>query len=90
MYWNNVIITTKTGEKRIVNAKNIPLLDQDLMISTVTDVTTYATQQLEINRIKSNQEALINATHDAIWSIDTNLCIITANIAYLEMVQAAT
>ncbi|MBC7651776.1 MAG: PAS domain S-box protein, partial [Deinococcales bacterium] len=90
MCWNGIAIMTKTGEKRIVNAKNVQLLDQDLMIFIVTDVTTYATQQLEINRIKSNQEALINATHDAIWSIDTNLCIITANNAYLEIVQAAT
>ncbi|HBX64916.1 MAG TPA: hypothetical protein DEG32_01665, partial [Balneolaceae bacterium] len=39
MNWEGVKITTKTGEKKIINAKNIPVYDQNLMISTVVDVT---------------------------------------------------
>nr|MBC7613198.1 PAS domain S-box protein [Pseudopedobacter sp.] len=39
MNWENIIITTSKSEKRFINAKNIPVFDQDLMISTVVDVT---------------------------------------------------
>ena len=39
MHWEDIEITTQSGEKRIVNAKNIPLFEQNLMISTVQDVT---------------------------------------------------
>lgn len=39
MNWEGITITTKAGEKRIVNAKNIPVVDQNLIISTVIDVT---------------------------------------------------
>ena len=35
MNWENIEVTTKSGEKRIINAKNIPLFEQNLMISTV-------------------------------------------------------
>lgn len=39
MCWENISITTRAGEQKVVTAINIPLLDQDLMISTVQDVT---------------------------------------------------
>lgn len=39
MHWENITITRKNGEKRIVNAVNIPLPEQNTMISTVIDVT---------------------------------------------------
>ncbi len=39
MHWEHIVITRKDGTKRIVNAANIPLPDQDIMVSTVLDVT---------------------------------------------------
>ncbi|MBN1379364.1 MAG: PAS domain S-box protein [Gammaproteobacteria bacterium] len=45
MAWEDLEITTKTNEKKIVSAKNIPISDQNLMISTVQDVT--ARKQIE-------------------------------------------
>jgi len=90
MRWTGVTVTTQTGEKRAINSKNIPLYDQNLMISTVMDVTTEYTQATEIKRAKANQEALINGTQDFIWSVDTELCIITANHSFLEMLKGAT
>jgi PAS domain S-box-containing protein len=39
MHWDNIAATGMNGEKRIVSATNIPLFDQDLMISTAQDVT---------------------------------------------------
>ena len=87
MQWNNISITTQTGEKRIVNAKNIPLYEQNLMISTVMDVTHESLQAAEIKRTKSNLDALINGTIDLIWSVDKDLRIITVNSAYQNMMQ---
>lgn len=39
MRWDEVEITTGTGEKRYVDARNIPLSEQNLMVSTVIDVS---------------------------------------------------
>jgi len=39
MRWENIQITTKTGERKVVTAMNIPVIEHDLMVSTVQDVT---------------------------------------------------
>jgi PAS domain S-box-containing protein len=39
MVWEGIEITDQQGRKKIVAAKNIPLYDQNLMISTVQDIT---------------------------------------------------
>jgi PAS domain S-box-containing protein len=88
--WNNVLITTRSGEKRAVNAKNIQLWDQNLVISTVMDVTNEYKQAEELRRTKANQDALINCTQDIIWSVDTEMRLITANRSFLEMVESVT
>ncbi len=38
----------------------------------------------------ANRDALINAIHDIIWSIDTNRCLIHANTAFYSHVMAIT
>ncbi len=58
MEWKEIKITTKSGEERIVNAKNIPVPEQQLMISTVQDVTlTYYAEQ-ELRKSKEELESL--------------------------------
>ena len=39
MHWENIPVPNATGEIRYINAMNIPLLEQNLMVSTVQDVT---------------------------------------------------
>jgi PAS domain S-box-containing protein len=39
MVWEGIEITRESGEKRIISAKNIALYQQNLMISTVQDIT---------------------------------------------------
>ena len=70
MNWSGVTITTQTGEKRVVTAKNIPLYDQNLMISTVIDETERYLAEKELN--KSNERFLYasKAVSDAIWDWD--------------------
>lgn len=50
MAWENLEIITKTGEKRIVYAKNIPIPNQNLMISTVQDFTEKRKLELQIQQ----------------------------------------
>lgn len=68
MSWYGIRITTKSGEKRIVSAVNIPVAEQGLMISTVQDITeSYEAstllqkskdelELLNINLVRSNKE----------------------------------
>ncbi|MFO7745341.1 MAG: PAS domain-containing protein [Psychroflexus sp.] len=70
MNWKNLKITTKTGEIKIVNAKNIPLYDQGLMISTVRDVTENYRIQEELRKAKTKFDLAAQATSDAVWEWD--------------------
>ncbi|WP_411274833.1 PAS domain S-box protein [Daejeonella sp.] len=90
MEWDNIEVTTATGEKRIIKAKNIPLFDQNLMISTVIDITLQARQAAEIRNTKANQDALINSSDDLMWSVNTECKIITANKAFLKSLKHTT
>lgn len=71
MEWKEISITTEKGEKRIVSAKNIPLPDQDLMISTVIDDTDryWAEQALKTSneRFHLATQAITDAIFD--WNI---------------------
>jgi len=87
MSWNGLTVTTNKGEKRIVNAKKIPLYDQNLMISTVTDVTTEFNQANELKSAKAKQDALINGTPDLIWSVDTEYRLIAANESFRQLMK---
>jgi PAS domain S-box-containing protein len=90
MQWNNVFITTSSGEERIVNARNIPIYEENLMISTVLDVTHESRQAAAIRLAKFNQEALINGTTDLIWSVDKAFRLITANKSFHQLTEQVT
>ncbi len=57
MRWENIEITTMTGKKKLVTAFNIPIFNQDMMISTVQDVT--ARKQSE-KRLSMLNECLLS------------------------------
>ncbi len=56
MRWENIPITTSAGEHKVVSASNIPLFDQDLMVSTVQDVTKRFRAEEEIRRLNEELE----------------------------------
>jgi len=49
MRWEGVEVTRQDGEKRLVTAKNIPIPEQNLMISTVWDTTALARTRRELS-----------------------------------------
>ncbi len=56
MQWENIEITQMNGEKRIVNAVNIPLIEQNTMVSTVIDVTMQKRFEKELILAKEKSE----------------------------------
>ena len=70
MSWEGIFINTQDGREKIINAKNIPLPDLNLMISTVTDDTDrYLAEQAL--KISNDRFTLVSeAVSDAIWDWD--------------------
>lgn len=56
MCWDDLVITTQSGEKRVVVAINIPLPEQNTMISTVQDITQRKKDEKEIIEAKEKAE----------------------------------
>ncbi|MGB2087355.1 MAG: PAS domain-containing protein [Psychroflexus salarius] len=70
MAWQNLKVTTAKGETRYISAKNIPLFEQNIMISTVTNETqTYLANQ-ELKHVKDRFLYASKAVSDAIWDFD--------------------
>lgn len=67
MSWAGIKITGQNGNKKIISAKNIPVYEQELMISTVIDETERYKAEKEVE--KSNERFLYatKAVSDAIW-----------------------
>ena len=56
MCWEDVPIITGAGERKVVTAVNIPLREQNLMVSTVMDVTERQQAEAEIWRLNQTLE----------------------------------
>jgi len=56
MHWENVRITNKDGSHRIVDAVNIPLIHQNIMVSTVMDITRMHQIQNDLILAKEHAE----------------------------------
>ncbi len=70
MAWQNLKATTAKGDTKYISAKNIPLFEQNIMISTVIDVTdTYLANQ-ETKRMRDRFLYASKAVSDAIWDFD--------------------
>lgn len=59
MKWDNIEITRKNGEKRIIYAANIALPEQNVMISTVMDVTKRNEAEQQLKKYQKNLENII-------------------------------
>ncbi|MDF2157060.1 PAS domain-containing protein [Algoriphagus sp. CAU 1675] len=71
MEWREIPISTQQGETRIISAKNIPLPDQDLMISTVIDETDRYWAQQALQKSNERFHLATEAVSDAVsdWDI---------------------
>lgn len=56
MKWNDVHITTVSGDNKVVSAMNIPVMEQNLMVSIVQDITEKSELQEELKRANKIME----------------------------------
>jgi PAS domain S-box-containing protein len=56
MHWENLAITHNDGSIHWINAVNIPLLEQNTMVSTVSDITDLHQSQTELIAAKEKAE----------------------------------
>jgi PAS domain S-box-containing protein len=88
-------------DELIINGKSVcydvsvnPILstnDEVIGVSIFSkDVTAKKQKQKKLERIKINQDAIINSTQDLIWSINPKMRLITANSAFYKMIKDNT
>jgi len=103
MHWENLEITTKDNEKRKINAQNIPLFDQNTMVSTVLDITAERNAEkilVESQRLSAIGEMSSAIAHDfnnslqsILGNLDLSLIHLNKNHPsrrYLETIRTST
>jgi PAS domain S-box-containing protein len=70
MHWENVPVRSATGETRYITAMNIPLPDQNLMVSTVQDVTKHVRAEAALRESEALYRLLAEKITDIIWILD--------------------
>jgi PAS domain S-box-containing protein len=70
MHWEELIATAKDGSKRYISARNIPLPKENLMISTVWDVTEHKKAEMEIIASETRYRRLFESAKDGILILD--------------------
>lgn len=72
MMWEGLRVTTKSGEQRIVRAKNIPIYEQNLMISTLVDITDQKKVEQQLIKNEKRFKALVQDGSDLLAIVDKN------------------
>nr|WP_320023123.1 PAS domain S-box protein [uncultured Draconibacterium sp.] len=56
MHWENIKITQQNGQQRIIDTVNIPLIEQNIMVATVMDMTKQYNYSKELIKAKEKAE----------------------------------
>jgi PAS domain S-box-containing protein len=63
LQWNNIEIRTKTGQKKYISAKKIPLKEQNLTIFTIQDTTERLNAETFLKNSITEKEILLREIH---------------------------
>jgi PAS domain S-box-containing protein len=85
MYWADVPITRKGEETSIITARNIPIPDKQLMISTVWDVTERKRTEEELRQSEELHRIVTNSIWDSIAIIQEEKVMWVNNVALEKM-----
>ncbi len=85
MIWEGIKVTGKNGRQRIVLAKNIPLYEQNLMISTVQDITERQNLQFQLQQAQK-MEAIGTLAGGIAHDFNN---ILSAILGYTELVLSS-
>jgi PAS domain S-box-containing protein len=70
-----------------------PIMEEGRIIGAagfIRDITERVLLEKRIAFERNNLAALINSTHDMVWSVDRDLCLIAANEAFLQRMEKVT
>ncbi len=81
MSWEDIPITTQSGERRFVSAKDIPLPEQNLMVSTVWDTTRIYKSLQVLRESEARFRSVFDASSEAILLTTPDGRILNANPA---------
>ncbi len=70
MNWDSILITTKAGEEKVINTKNILVPDLNLMISTASNDTERFWAEQAIKVSNERFRLVSEAVSDAVWDWD--------------------
>ena len=85
MRWENIQIMQESGEQKIVNAQNIPMLEQNTMVSTVLDVTSEKQAEQKLRLSEQRVRSIFEHSLAGIFLFDTKGNILEANPAVIKM-----
>ncbi len=85
MAWDDVKITTGAGEHRYISSRNIPIVEQNLMVSTVWDSTQIHESQRALRQSEERYRSILNASPDSIAITDMEGRIVMVSPAALTM-----
>jgi two-component system, OmpR family, aerobic respiration control sensor histidine kinase ArcB len=60
MNWDNIAIVTQSGKQRFVSMANIPIFEQNIMVSTVQDITDHKQNEINIERERDKLQMLFS------------------------------
>lgn len=69
MHWENCHVTHKDGSKHFINAVNIPLWDQNTMVSTVIDMTETKKAEDSLRLSEENYRRVIDNVDEIIYLV---------------------
>ncbi|AKM78264.1 TPA: PAS domain S-box protein [Candidatus Wolfebacteria bacterium] len=87
MVWEKLPIVRQSGETAYITARNIPLTEYDLMVSTVLDVTHQVKVEKALRESEGLQRSILNTMPELVFVKDTEGRYITANKAWLAFVH---
>ncbi|HTK22143.1 MAG TPA: PAS domain S-box protein [Mucilaginibacter sp.] len=81
MKWPSVEITTRSGEKRFINVKSIPVDNKDYTITTIMDVTDEVMKSRALEVARNDLKRIMNSSMDMIFAVDTDDIIVSVSAA---------
>jgi PAS domain S-box-containing protein len=87
MQWEELFATSQTGEKRVVSTLTIPLFEQDLIISTVMDITERYRMISNLKESEERYKAIFDRSFDCVCIYDLQGKFIDGNRAFFDLVE---
>jgi len=63
LFWENIEVNSKSGERKYLSVKYIPLYDQNLLITTLQDMTDRITADMHLQSSLKEKEILLREIH---------------------------